>query len=51
MINIYNISSGDSDPNNDYINIHASMDASETSFVSVYNVDGTGVIQYNTRSD
>lgn len=51
MINIYNISSGDFDPNNDYINIHASMDASETSFVSIYNVDGTGVIQYNTRSD
>lgn len=51
MINIYNISSGDADPNNDYLEIHGTIDAGETSFVKVYNVDGTGVIQYNTNSD
>ena len=38
MINIYNISSGDADPNNDYLEIHGTIDAGETSFVKVYNL-------------
>ena len=51
MGNFYNISSGDADPNTNYFQFYGAMDAAETSYVNIYNVDGTGVIQYDSNSD
>lgn len=50
-MNIYNFSSGDHDPSNDYIRIHAAMDAGSQSKIKIFNSGSNGVIQYQTSSD
>ena len=50
-MNIYNVSSGDADPNNDYFRIHAAMDAGSASTIRIYQSGGRGVMSYSTTSD
>ena len=50
-MNIYNMSSGDSDPNNDFIRMQVAMDANSYSSIRIYNSGGSGVLEYNTNSD
>ena len=50
-MNIYNVSSGDADPDNDYFRIHAAMDAGSASTIRVYQSGGRGVMAYSTTSD
>lgn len=50
-MNIYNFSSGDHDPSNDYVRIHAVMDAGSQSKIKIFNSGSSGVIQYQTSSD
>ncbi len=37
-MNIYNVSSGDADPNNDYFRMYAAMDAGSASTIRIYPV-------------
>jgi hypothetical protein len=50
-MNIYNVSSGDADPNNDYFRVHAAMDAGSASTIRIYQSGGRGVMAYSTTSD
>jgi hypothetical protein len=50
-MNIYSVSSGDSDPNNDYFRMYAAMDAGSASTIRIYQSGGRGVMAYSTTSD
>jgi hypothetical protein len=50
-MNIYDISSGDSDPNYDLFGLQIAMDGDSNSTIRIYNSGGAGVIQYGTQSD
>ena len=50
-MNIYSVSSGDHDPNNDYFGFTVAMDAGAYSSIRVYESGGHGVIDYSTTSD
>lgn len=50
-MNIYNMSSGDSDPSNDYISMQVVMDADSYSNIKIYNSGLSGIIEYETNSD
>tara|TARA_R110000824_G_scaffold8235_1_gene37246 strand:+ start:1208 stop:2440 length:1233 start_codon:yes stop_codon:yes gene_type:complete len=50
-MNIYNVSSGDADPNNDYFRMYAAMDAGSASTIRIYQSGGRGVMAYSTTSD
>jgi hypothetical protein len=50
-MNFYSISSGDHDPNNDFISMNIAMSADSYSNIKIYNSGTTGVIEYNTDSD
>lgn len=45
------MSSGDSDPSNDYLKMQVVMDADSYSNIKIYNSGGSGVIEYQTNSD
>ena len=50
-MNIYDFSSGDNDPNNDYIRMQVAMDADSLSRIKIYYSGTTGIIEYQTNSD
>jgi|GEM_PF-4455135 len=50
-MSIYNMSSGDSDPNNDFLRMHIAMDADSSSTITIFNSGNAGVVKYSTNSD
>ena len=50
-MNVYSISSGDLDPNNDYFRLNIAMEPNSYSVITVYEKNGRGVIGYATQSD
>jgi hypothetical protein len=50
-MNKYNFNSGSLNPNNDNIRLRVAMDPGSSSSLIVRNIDGTGIINYLTKSD
>ena len=50
-MNVYTVSSGDNNPNNDAFVFAVTMDAGSSSSMKIYESGGSGVIDYSTRSD
>ena len=48
---VYNIGSGNDDPDNDCFRMYIAMDADSASTIRIYESGGSGIIEYNTSSD